>query len=121
MKDILYLKQELQKKLLAKKVEIETDRKNKEEELEASKEKQQELAADIQSQKNKLADLEDSRYKRNRDAWITLVISTVLLIPFTIYFFIFYSSVAYSAFFKVFDTNSLGSDGNFKLLKFPTL
>ena len=109
------LQQELQKKLSAKKLELETDRKNKEQELEASKEKQQDLAADIQSQKNKLADLEDSRYKRNRDAWITLVISTVLLIPFTIYFFIFYSSVAYSAFFKVFDTNSLGRDGNFKL------
>jgi hypothetical protein len=109
------LQKELQAKLTAKKVELETDRKNKEEELEACKDKQKEIAADIQSQKNKLADLEDSRYKRNRDAWITLVITTILLIPFTVYFFIFYSSVAYSAFFKVFDTNSLGSDGDFKL------
>lgn len=109
------LQQELQKKLSAKKVELETDRKNKEEELEACKEKQKEIAADIQSQKNKLADLEDSRYKRNRDAWITLIITTVLLIPFTVYFFIFYSSVAYSAFFKEFDISSLDSGGDFKL------
>ena len=109
------LQQELQKKLSAKKVELETDRKNKEEELEACKEKQKSIAAEIQGQKNKLADLEDSRYKRNRDAWITLVITIVLLIPFTVYFFIFYSSVAYSAFFKEFDISSLDSGGDFKL------
>ena len=88
------LQQELQTKLSAKKVELETDRKNKEEELEACKEKQKEIATDIQNQKNKLADLEESRYRRNRDAWITLVITTILLLPFTVYFFIFYSSVA---------------------------
>lgn len=109
------LQQELQTKLAAKKMELETERKNKEEELEACKDKQKEIAADIQNQKNKLTDLEDSRYKRNRDAWITLVITTVLLIPFTVYFFIFYSSVAYSAFFKEFDINSLDNGGDFKL------
>ena len=109
------LQQELQAKLAAKKIELETDRKNKEEELETCKYKQKEIAADIQNQKNKLADLEDSRYRRNRDAWITLVITTILLIPFTVYFFIFYSSVAYSAFFKEFDINSLDNGGDFKL------
>lgn len=109
------LQQELQKKLSAKKVELETERKNKEDELETCKEKQKSIAAEIQNQKNKLADLEDSRYMRNRDAWITLVITTVLLIPFTVYFFIFYSSVAYSAFFKEFDISSLDSGGDFKL------
>ena len=109
------LQQELQKKLSAKKLELETDRKNKEDELEACKEKQKDIAGEIQSQKDKLADLEDSRYKRNRDAWITLVITIVLLIPFTVYFFIFYSSVAYSAFFKEFDISSLDIGGDFKL------
>ena len=109
------LQQELQKKLSAKKVELETDRKNKEEELEVCKNKQKSIAAEIQDQKNKLADLEDSRYKRNRDAWITLIITTVLLVPFTVYFFIFYSSVAYSAFFKEFDISLLDSGGDFKL------
>lgn len=109
------LQQELQKKLSAKKLELETDRKNKEDELDACKEKQKNIADEIQNQKDKLADLEDSRYKRNRDAWITLVITTVLLIPFTVYFFIFYSSVAYSAFFKEFDISSLDSGGDFKL------
>ena len=109
------LQQELQKKLSAKKVELETDRKNKEEELEVCKNKQKSIAAEIQDQKNKLADLEDSRYKRNRDAWITLIITTVLLVPFTVYFFVFYSSVAYSAFFKEFDISLLDSGGDFKL------
>ena len=109
------LQQELQAKLAAKKVELETERQNKEAELEASKEKQKEIANEIQSQKNKLADLEDSRYQRNRDAWIVLITTSVLLIPFTVYFFIFYSSVAYSAFFKEFDINMLGDGGDFKL------
>ena len=83
------LQQELQAKLTAKKIELETERQNKEEEYEACKEKQKEIANEIQSHKNKLADLEESRYKRNRDAWITLIITTVLLIPFTVYFFIY--------------------------------
>ena len=109
------LQQELQTKLAAKKVELETERRDKEEQLEASKDKQKEIAADIQTQKNKLVDLEYSRYKRNRDAWIVLIITTVILIPFTVYFFIFYSSVAYSAFFKEFDISSLDSGGDFKL------
>lgn len=109
------LQQEIKTKLSAKKVELETDRKNKEEELEVSKEKQKGIAAEMQSQKDKLADLEDSRYRRNRDAWITLIITMVLLVPFTVYFFIFYSSVAYSAFFKEFDISSLDSGGDFKL------
>ena len=109
------LQQELQAKLSAKKAELETERQNKEEEYSASKEKQKEIMDEIQSQKNKLADLEDSRYKRNRDAWIVLITTSVLLIPFTVYFFIFYSSVAYSAFFKEFDINMLGDGGDFKL------
>ena len=109
------LQEELQAKLATKKVELETERQNKEEEYEACKEKQKEIADEIQNQKNKLADLEDSRYKRNRDAWIVLITTSVLLIPFTVYFFIFYSSVAYSAFFKEFDINMLSNGGDFKL------
>ena len=109
------LQQELQTKLTTKKAELETERKNKEEEYNASKEKQKEIKDEIQSQKNKLADLEDSRYRRNRDAWIVLLTTSVLLIPFTVYFFIFYSSVAYSAFFKEFNINMLGDSGDFKL------
>ena len=34
-------------------------------------------------------DLKNDSYKRNRPAWIQLIISGVLLVPFTIYFFIF--------------------------------
>ena len=109
------LQQELQQKLSAKKQELEAERKNKEDELETCKEKQKTIATEIQNQQTKLADLEDSRYKRNRDAWITLIITTVILVPFTIYFFIFYSSVAYSAFFKEFDISSLDNGGDFKL------
>jgi len=109
------LQKELQSKLSVKKTELEAEQKNKEEELESCKEKQKDISSEIESQKTMLADLEDSRYKRNRDAWIALVITTILLIPFTVYFFIFYSSVAYSAFFKEFDIGSLDNGGDFKL------
>ena len=109
------LQQELQAKLTIKRAELETERQNKEDEYEACKEKQKEINEEIQNQKNKLADLEDSRYKRNRDAWIVLITTSVLLVPFTVYFFIFYSSVAYSAFFKEFNINMLGDGGDFKL------
>ena len=109
------LQQELQTKLATKKAELETERQNKEEAHKACVEKQKEITEEIQNQKNKLADLEESRYKRNRDAWIVLITTSILLIPFTVYFFIFYSSVAYSAFFKEFDINMVGGGGNFKL------
>ena len=109
------LQQELQVKLATKRTELETERKNKEEEYNACNEKQKDISNDIQSHKKQLADLEDSRYKRNRDAWIVLITTSVLLIPFTVYFFIFYSSVAYSAFFKEFDINMLNTGGDFKL------
>ena len=51
----------------------------------------------------------------NPQAKTQLWITGILLIPFTIYFFIFYSSVAYSAFFQSFDLNNIGEDGNVSL------
>ncbi len=62
-----------------------------------------------------MAGLKDASYHKNQKAWTTLIISLVVLIPFTLYFFVFYSSVAYSAFFKVFDLDALGEEGTFKL------
>lgn len=57
---------------------------------------------DIRQKEGKLNCLAQERYTRNQKAWIQLIISTIILVPFTIYIFIFYSSVAYSAFFKNF-------------------
>lgn len=61
---------------------------------------------DIKQKEGKLNGLAQERYTRNQKAWIQLIISTIILVPFTIYFFIFYSSVAYSAFFKNFTADA---------------
>lgn len=66
---------------------------------------------DIKQKESKLNGLAQERYTRNQKAWTQLIISTIILVPFTVYFFIFYSSVAYSAFFKNFT-----ADGNLENL-----
>ena len=109
------LQQQLQNDLKNEKAKLEEERENKHNLLHDSQEKQETIKREIDKSIKELADLEDSRYKKNREAWITLIISGILLLPFTIYFFIFYSSVAYSAFFKTFDINSLDKGGNFIL------
>lgn len=76
-----------------------------------AKEKQQgeteqsieEIKKRLGAKQKELDELESRQYKRNQSAWRVLIISGLLLIPFTIYFFIFYSSVGYTAFF--FDAN----------------
>lgn len=60
-------------------------------------------------------EIENRTYERNKESWITFILCSILLVPFSIYLFVFYSSVAYSAFFKEFDVSSLDSGTNFKL------
>jgi len=108
------LQEELRNKLNTKKAELEVERQKKLAEIEESEKKQERLAAEIEEQKEELSRLTEGRKERNKGAWIQLVISSVLLIPFSIYFFIFYSSVGYSAFFKQFDLGNI-QGGNFVL------
>lgn len=93
----------------------ENEKEREENNLQTSKEKQRNLESEKEEKKQELIQLRSSVYRRNRQAWITLIISTIILIPFTLYFFIFYSSVGYSAFFKEFTLDNLGKDGDFKL------
>lgn len=99
------LQEELQKELNLKKATLEAERQKKAAALEDSHEKQDKLTEEIETLKKELAALQQGTKERNSNAWITFIISSVLLVPFSIYFFIFYSSVAYSAFFKDFTAN----------------
>lgn len=101
------LQQQLQQKLEGEKSQLEVEQENKKNELAACQQNQNDINGEIAATKAKITQLDDSKYNRNRDAWITFIITAVILIPFTVYFFIFYSSVAYSAFFDQFDINTM--------------
>lgn len=108
------LQEELQANLSRKKAEIEAEKERKQNQLDESKQKLEQLTDDLKDEKAKMVAIEAASYERNKSEWITLLISGVLLVPFTVYFFIFYSSVAYSAFFQQFDMNNI-QGGNFVL------
>ncbi len=106
------LQNELRLSLQNKKITFERDKEIESNKLEQNTERLNSLDKELQEKQRELFELDGNTARRNRSAWITLIISGVILIPFTLYFFIFYSSVAYSAFFKQF---SLGSEGDFQL------
>lgn len=109
------LQQSLKTDLQNKKVSKENEKEREENELLAQKNKQQSLEGELDEKRQELTQLRTETYRRNRSAWITLIISGIILIPFTLYFFIFYSSVGYSAFFKEFTLDTLAAGGDFKL------
>lgn len=109
------LQRTLKVDLQNKKITKENEKEREENSLLSYKEKLQTLEDNLSEKKQELAQLKTETSKRNGEAWITLIISGVILIPFTLYFFIFYSSVGYSAFFKQFTLNALAENGDFKL------
>ena len=109
------LQNELILSLQNKKANFEREKEIETGKLEQNKKRKAALEEELQEKKQELAELKTTEYQRNRSAWITLIISSVILIPFTLYFFIFYSSVAYSAFFKQFSLDNIGEDGDFQL------
>ena len=94
---------------------LQRDKSIEENNLAANTERQKTLDNEIQDRKDQLVELKSKRTEKDRTAWISLLISGIILIPFTLYFFIFYSSVAYSAFFKDFSLDNLGENGDFNL------
>lgn len=109
------LQQSLKVDLQNKRASKENEKEREDNNLLAFKDKQQMLETELDEKRQELAQLKTETYRRNRSAWITLIISGIILIPFTLYFFIFYSSVGYSAFFKEFTLNALAESGDFKL------
>jgi uncharacterized protein YlxW (UPF0749 family) len=66
-------------------------------EIEKIQDKEQQILS-LKSEKNKLA----TENKTNKNALVNFIIALVIILGMTIYLFIFYSSTAYSAFFKQF-------------------
>lgn len=109
------LQDKMKTELRNQKVNKEAEKEKEEHNLQALNDQQNALAAEQEEKKKELTQLRNGEYRKNRSAWISLIISGIILIPFTLYFFIFYSSVGYSAFFKEFTETSLANRGNFKL------
>ena len=87
--------------LLNKKSEYETEIETKQNLLDAEDEKINNIQLEIQdlnAKKTKLA----TENKTNKNALVNFIIGLVIITGLTIYLFIFYSSTAYSAFFKEF-------------------
>jgi hypothetical protein len=66
------------------------------------KQAQSDYKEKIDELKNEKTNLRNKAYEVNKDAKIKLILGLVILIPLTIYLFLFYSSTFYSAFFKNF-------------------
>lgn len=90
-----------QQDLMNKKSEYETEITTKQNLLESEKEKIDDKESQVHSLKAKKNKLETEN-KTNKNALVNFIIGSVILVGMTIYLFIFYSSTAYSAFFKQF-------------------
>lgn len=79
--------------------------------LDINREQKENCKNIIIEQKEEKKKIEDSGYLVAKDARLKLIIGLVILIPLTLYLFLFYSSTFYSAFFKNFaaDDNVLNA------------
>lgn len=100
------LQRDISEKIAIKEVELEKEKTN----LEQSQSASQKLKSKIEDITDKINQLKGQTKRKNSEAKVNLIIGTVILIPLTFYLFLFYSSTAYSAFFKEIDyTQGIGS------------
>ena len=117
VQDVLYGK--LQTQINCKNNEIE----HLKQQINASKQQQAEYHNRIAELKEEKDTLKSKAYEVNKEAKIKLILGMTILIPLTLYLFLFYSSTFYSAFFKqwaedanvmnaMFDANALSNAAN---------
>lgn len=100
------LRQQTKQKIDCEKVALE----HEENGLKAIKEKQEETKKKISEVNEKIDKLKGLVRRKNAEAMANFIIGLFIIVPLTVYLFIFYSSTAYSAFFKQIDFNqALGS------------
>ncbi|MBR1630689.1 MAG: hypothetical protein IJ680_02420 [Paludibacteraceae bacterium] len=97
------LQEKLQLDLQTEIVQHETQLEKQKNEEEHTRKKIENTESEIKGKKNELTALNAQGKRKNGMAVTNLVIGLMILIPLTVYLFIFYSSTAYSAFFKVID------------------
>lgn len=74
--------------------------------LNDSKQREQDMKNEISKLDNDESELKSKVYEVNKEAKIKLILGLVILLPLTLYLFLFYSSTFYSAFFKDFGANA---------------
>lgn len=72
------------------------------EQVRSNGEQQEEKQIQINEEKLKRDELKSREYEVNKEAKIKLLLGLIILVPLTLYLFLFYSSTFYSAFFKDF-------------------
>jgi len=102
------LQEQLQQDIRKRIATEETALAQEKEKLEQSKSALQNINSQIENIKEQIAQLNGQVKQKNSKAGANFIIGLVILLPLTLYLFIFYSSTAYSAFFKEIDyTQSL--------------
>ena len=100
------LQQDIRKRIASEEAALAQEK----EKMEQSKSALQNIKSQIENIKGQIAQLTGQVKQKNSEAGANFIIGLVILLPLTLYLFIFYSSTAYSAFFKEFDyTQSLYS------------
>ncbi|MCQ2192592.1 MAG: transforming acidic coiled-coil-containing protein [Paludibacteraceae bacterium] len=79
-----------------------SEKKTEEGKLKSAEESVSDLLKENESLKKDINKLQSGEAAENKEAKMKMIIGLLILIPFTLYFFIFYSSAAYSAFFANF-------------------
>lgn len=74
--------------------------------LNDSKQREQDMKNEISKLDDDESELKSKVYEVNKEAKIKLILGLVILLPLTLYLFLFYSSTFYSAFFKDFGANA---------------
>jgi len=92
-------KREREKQILLVENEIE----EKDAQIKTSHEKSDDLQSRLVELKDEKKELENSAYNENKEAKVKMLIGIVILVPLTIYLFLFYSSTFFSAFFRNFE------------------
>ena len=104
------LQQQLQNDIQQKLAREQQTLSHEETNLQQLKDKLQSIKDKIDNVNEEIAKLKSQVKRQNSEARANFIIGLIIIIPLTIYLFIFYSSTAYSAFFKEIDyTQALGS------------
>ena len=93
------------------KIQIQIDQKRNDiafldKQLNDSKQREQDVKDEISKLDDDERELKSKVYEVNKEAKIKLILGLVILLPLTLYLFLFYSSTFYSAFFKDFGANA---------------
>ena len=100
------LQQDIQKKILSEKSTLVQEK----EKLGLAESALKSIKSKIDEITDKIDQLKGQVKRKNSEARANLIIGLFILVPLTLYLFLFYSSTAYSAFFKEIDyTQALGS------------